>query len=80
MKWVIVEIPRFSWICSLRIALRDIDAVAACGGLKVIFQTLLEGSKFLVDIVVPTIISLLDQPWTRQYFKPGINVEVRYLC
>jgi hypothetical protein len=53
-----------------------VGAVASCGGLKIIFNSLLDGSPVQTSIIVQTLIALLDRPETRQYFSPGIDIEV----
>lgn len=58
------------------LALRDIDSVATCSGLKVIFSSLFDGPQLVVDFLIPTVAALLDRPETRRYFKPAVDVEM----
>lgn len=61
-------------ICEL--AVRSTELILACDGLRCIFQVLLDGPRLMVDLVVPTIVYILDRPETRQYIRPSVEIEV----
>eukprot|EP00158_Paraphelidium_tribonemae_P007702 Partr_v1_DN28334_c0_g1_i2_m78546 putative RPTOR independent companion of MTOR, complex 2 len=61
-------------LCEL--AIRNISLVSSAGGLRCIFQTLVDGSVGVNDFIIPTISFLLDTPENRFYIHPEVDVEM----
>jgi rapamycin-insensitive companion of mTOR len=64
-------------MCELAVC--DINLILSCDGLRCIFQILLDGPRILVDLVVPTIVCILDRPETRKFIRPSVEIEVRHI-
>ncbi|KAI9208047.1 Rapamycin-insensitive companion of mTOR, N-term-domain-containing protein [Polychytrium aggregatum] len=62
------------------IAIRNAKIVTYCGGMKAICLALAEGPKQLNDIVVKTVLYLLDRPSTRKYVRLSTEAEVIVSC
>ncbi|KAJ3411340.1 hypothetical protein HDV05_002361 [Chytridiales sp. JEL 0842] len=61
-------------LCEL--AIKNTELVALCGGLKILFAALIEGPRELMDILVMTIIYILDNEETRVYIRPSVELEI----
>lgn len=58
-------------------AVRNFELVELCGGSKVILQVLVDGPSTLIEVVVPTLVYLVDSPITRKLIRPEVDIEVR---
>jgi len=58
-------------------AIRNVELIALCGGIKVLFSTLLEGPTELADTIVMTVLYILDSDKTRCFLRPSVELEVR---
>ncbi|KAJ3087070.1 hypothetical protein HK102_011873 [Quaeritorhiza haematococci] len=61
-------------LCEL--AVRNVEVCALCGGLKIVFGSLLEGPKELSEVVMLTILYVLDTEHTRAYLRPRVELEM----
>ncbi|KAM0790272.1 hypothetical protein ACM66B_005576 [Microbotryomycetes sp. NB124-2] len=56
--------------------LRDVSLLAHAGGLRIVLQALSEGPFDLSPLLTQCFIYIMDNPGTRQYLRPGVDVEV----
>ncbi|KAK4049817.1 hypothetical protein OIV83_003873 [Microbotryomycetes sp. JL201] len=56
--------------------LRDVSLLAHAGGMRVVLQALSEGPFDLSPFLTQCFIYIMDNPGTRQYLRPGVDVEV----
>ncbi|KAJ3298719.1 hypothetical protein HK104_010434, partial [Borealophlyctis nickersoniae] len=56
--------------------IRNLKLAAFAGGTRTIFSALLEGSKDLQELLVKTVLFILDTDWTRQYMRPSVELEM----
>ena len=54
----------------------DSSLVVSAGGVRVLVQGLSDGPYELADTLVIAFLYLLDMPETRQYVRPGHDLEV----
>ena len=58
------------------IALRNPELVATCGGIRIIFESLLETSRGMDESLLMTVLYLLDTEQTRCFLRPNVELEV----
>ena len=54
----------------------DIDLLTRCGGLRVLLHSLVEAPGELTSLLVSTFLYIVDLPRTRDYLRPGSDLEV----
>ncbi|KAJ1496794.1 hypothetical protein HMI56_005982, partial [Coelomomyces lativittatus] len=57
-------------------ALSNLPLVSMCGGIRTLCDSLLWAPPDIVEWIVISLMLLLDAPSTRQYFRPGLDLEV----
>ncbi|GAA6053956.1 hypothetical protein JCM3770_004640 [Rhodotorula araucariae] len=58
------------------LVIRNLPLLVACEGLRVVLQTLADGPYDLAPFLALTFLSAVDHPETRQWLRPGVDVEV----
>ncbi|SCV73876.1 BQ2448_6306 [Microbotryum intermedium] len=56
--------------------IRDVSLLVAAEGLRVVLQSLSDGPHDLSPFVSMGLLWVLDKPDTRQYFRPGVDLEI----
>ncbi|BGP49997.1 hypothetical protein JCM10450v2_005902 [Rhodotorula kratochvilovae] len=58
------------------LVIRNLPLLVACEGLRVVLQTLADGPYDLAPFLALAFLSAVDHPETRQWLRPGVDVEV----
>ncbi|GAA6003547.1 TORC2 complex subunit TSC11 [Rhodotorula paludigena] len=58
------------------LVIRNLPLLVACEGLRVVLQTLSDGPHDLAAQIALTFISAVDHPETRQWLRPGVDLEI----
>lgn len=61
------------FLCEL--CIRNIPIVAQCGGLKVLFAILIDGPSEYSDMIILSIVHILDTEKARRYIRPEVEFE-----
>ncbi|OZJ02093.1 hypothetical protein BZG36_04577 [Bifiguratus adelaidae] len=56
-------------------AICDLPSFVQVGGLRVIVQAVIDGPRRMIDVLVSIIVYVLDDPSTRVYIRPGIDLQ-----
>ncbi|KAJ3392033.1 hypothetical protein HDU84_004961 [Entophlyctis sp. JEL0112] len=74
-----LRIVALETICE--IAIWNVELVAECGGIRVIVGSLCEvfGRTAVGNVVVSTVVYLMDSESTRKYLRPEVELEVGHL-
>ncbi|RKP22381.1 Rapamycin-insensitive companion of mTOR, N-term-domain-containing protein [Syncephalis pseudoplumigaleata] len=65
-------------LCEL--AVRCVKSAVRCGGIRIVLNALMDGQHSLSESLVLTLLYLLDAPQTRNYLRPGVDVEMSISC
>jgi rapamycin-insensitive companion of mTOR len=58
--------------------IRDISLLVAAEGLRVVLQALSDGPHDFSPYLAMGLLWVMDRPGTRQFLRPGVDVEVRF--
>jgi hypothetical protein len=61
-------------VCEM--AARNVEHLHRCGGLRILFQSMMEGPPVLSKVLTLTVSQLLDRPDSRRFIRPDVDVEV----
>ncbi|UZJ53770.1 hypothetical protein CBS101457_003090 [Exobasidium rhododendri] len=68
---------RYLYIETLaELAVHDTELLIKGGGLRTVLQTLTDGPYELAPTIASLLLTLVDLPGTRKYFRPGFDLEV----
>lgn len=59
--------------------IRDIALLVSAEGLRVVLQALTDGPHDISPLLAMGFLWVMDRPGTRQFLRPGVDVEVRRL-
>ncbi|RCH97274.1 hypothetical protein CU098_004610, partial [Rhizopus stolonifer] len=57
------------------LAILDIELTVKAGGLRVLIQALIDGQPSISEILIQSVLYVLDKPDTRCYLRPGVELE-----
>ncbi|PHZ16464.1 uncharacterized protein RHIMIDRAFT_62286 [Rhizopus microsporus ATCC 52813] len=57
------------------LAILDIELTVKAGGLRVIMQALIDGQSSISEILIQSVLYVLDTPDKRCYLRPGVELE-----
>ncbi|KAI9257881.1 Rapamycin-insensitive companion of mTOR, middle domain-containing protein [Sporodiniella umbellata] len=57
------------------LAILDIELTVKSGGLRILIQSLVDGQPAISEILIQSVLYVLDKPDTRCYLRPGVELE-----
>ncbi|CAJ0913292.1 7498_t:CDS:10 [Entrophospora sp. SA101] len=63
----------------IEIMIREPEIIIKCGGMGIILKSLIDGPIDMLECIIMSLLYILDIPETRDYIRPGIDLEINVI-